>query len=262
MKRKLLLFITLLFNFSVFSQTTYYSRSSGNWNNVNTWSTVACGGAAATTFPLAGDDIVICSGNNISVNVNSDCNNVTIQGTGTLDFPTNNITLNTNGNVDISGTGGITALAGGGSATRVLNVAGTFNVANGASIVIGGLTLNVTGIVTTDGTITCTVNTGAKNFLSDFNINSTGALLFTQGETYTISGNLNMVNGSSIGGGATGTIIVNGMFNVLAGVSSASIGRASMTMNSSTNIDGTLLFATSASGNKSFRDINISATGV
>ena len=35
--------------------TTYYSRQSGAWNDVNTWSTIGYGGAIATSFPNGGD---------------------------------------------------------------------------------------------------------------------------------------------------------------------------------------------------------------
>ena len=38
---------------------TYYTRQSGNWNNIHTWSTIGFRGALAGTIPGAGDDVII-----------------------------------------------------------------------------------------------------------------------------------------------------------------------------------------------------------
>ncbi|OFX28367.1 MAG: hypothetical protein A2X08_10845 [Bacteroidetes bacterium GWA2_32_17] len=257
-KGYILIFITL-FSVQLVGQTTYYSSISGNWDNVASWSTVGCGGVAAVAFPVAGDNVIICNGNTIFANVNSACKDITLQGTGILNFPSNGITLNASGNLVMNGTSRIT----GNSNTRILNIGGTLSVTAGSSVILGGIQINVTGIATLDGTLTCSDNTGTKNFSSDFNVTSTGALSFAQAETYTIAGNLNMTNGSSIGETAavTGVLTVAGKFNVLNGSGSVGVGRASLTISDSTIIDGTLLFTVSAAGNKSFRNINISATG-
>jgi hypothetical protein len=60
---------------------TYYSRTNGNWSDTSSWSTAACGGAAASAAPSAGDNAVICTGNTVTVNVISACNDLTINGT-------------------------------------------------------------------------------------------------------------------------------------------------------------------------------------
>lgn len=52
---------------------TYYSRNAtlgGNWDNVNTWSTVSHAGAAATTYPT-GQPVVIATGHTVNTNGNS-----------------------------------------------------------------------------------------------------------------------------------------------------------------------------------------------
>lgn len=51
--------------------TTYYSRSSGNWNNTSTWSTTGFNGSAASSYPgqLGAGDIVFISNETVTVNV-------------------------------------------------------------------------------------------------------------------------------------------------------------------------------------------------
>ena len=61
----------------------YYSRATGNFSAVATWSTVACGGAAAITTPGALDDIIICAGNVVSVTANAPIKNITVLNGGT-----------------------------------------------------------------------------------------------------------------------------------------------------------------------------------
>ena len=53
-----ILMLTLFISLPVFS-ATYYSRQSGNWNDVNSWSLVSFGGVAAASVPGAGDDVII-----------------------------------------------------------------------------------------------------------------------------------------------------------------------------------------------------------
>lgn len=121
---------------------TYFSRVAGpsNWDAAASWSTVACGGAAAGAFPIAGDIVTICAGHTIDVNVNSACTDLTING-GTLNFPTNSRTLTVSGNIVMSGTCSVT----GASASRDLNVSGTFTVSVAALATINGEDFRVTG---------------------------------------------------------------------------------------------------------------------
>lgn len=245
---------------NLFAVTTYYSRNSGNWNDNTKWSTSACGSAVNIgTFPVAGDIVIICNGHTMAVNVNSACASVSLQGSGILDFPTNTRTLTVGGNLDMAGTSQIT----GSNNNRILNIGGIFSVIAGSNCNLDGIQLNVTGVSSIDGALTCINSTGTKTFNNNFNISATGSLSFTATETYTINGNLNMTNGSSIGGGtATGIINVNGAFNVFSAAGVTTIGRASMTITGLTTIDGTLYFGNSASGTKSFRAVTVNPTGV
>src|SRR5450432_2055001 len=63
---------------------TYYSRVSGNWNTASTWSTASCGGVASVTIPGAADNVIICSGNTITMNGNpASCLSLNVSGTAT-----------------------------------------------------------------------------------------------------------------------------------------------------------------------------------
>ncbi|MBL0097028.1 MAG: T9SS type A sorting domain-containing protein [Bacteroidetes bacterium] len=105
------LMVLLLLNLNFSSAATYYTRVTGNWNALTTWSTVGCGGAMAATFPAAGDNIIVCVGTTVTVNINTTIANVTINSGGTLQN-------------------------GGGSTTnRSLTVTGTLNVANGGTLI-------------------------------------------------------------------------------------------------------------------------------
>ncbi len=72
------LFALIFLNFFSLKAATYYSRQNGNWNANATWSTVACGGAAAAGFPGAADNVIICAGHTVNVNVNSSCASLTM----------------------------------------------------------------------------------------------------------------------------------------------------------------------------------------
>ena len=76
--------VLLLLNLNFSSAATYYTRVTGNWNALTTWSTVGCGGAMAATFPAAGDNIIVCVGTTVTVNINTTIANVTINSGGTL----------------------------------------------------------------------------------------------------------------------------------------------------------------------------------
>ena len=55
---------------SVFAQTTFYSRSDGDWGSTNTWSTAGCGGSEALATPSSTDHVVICAGDTVTLSDN------------------------------------------------------------------------------------------------------------------------------------------------------------------------------------------------
>ena len=94
--------ITVLMIFSigistVFAQTTYYSRTDGDWSNPDSWSTSSCAGSAGASTPTAADNVIICAGIVITLSQNVAINDLTINNTGQLDVTTANF------NIELSG---------------------------------------------------------------------------------------------------------------------------------------------------------------
>lgn len=75
--------------------TVYFSSQNGNWNTAASWSTVSCGGTAASQPPGTDDDVVICDGNTIDV--------------GTLVIHESDITIEANGVLRITEDGVLVA---------------------------------------------------------------------------------------------------------------------------------------------------------
>lgn len=97
----LLYFFSTEKSFSV----TYYSRASTNWNIPSTWSTVGYGGAAASSYPQAGDIANIGDGYTVYITTSSACSGINIgQGaSGILEYlGGGTYTLTVSGNIVIS----------------------------------------------------------------------------------------------------------------------------------------------------------------
>jgi hypothetical protein len=83
------------------SPVNYCAVENGNWDNASTWSTIF-GGIGGAGVPGANDNVVIGNGVNVTVNVNTSCNNLTIEPTATL--TSTNHSFSVNGTTDIFGT--------------------------------------------------------------------------------------------------------------------------------------------------------------
>jgi hypothetical protein len=144
-----LFLLSFLFFHSVGFGATFYSRGTGNWNVAATWSTVGCGGVAATTTPTASDDVVICAGHTVTTNFTSKTtiSNLTINATGVLTMGNNrhllcrNLVLNgtingsSSGQVRFAGTAGST-LSGTGT-VAVTNASSGLRIRNQATVLPG-----------------------------------------------------------------------------------------------------------------------------
>jgi hypothetical protein len=146
----------------LFGQATYTSTGAGadNWNATTTWTLTAGADGDGNGLPDADDNVIIANGTPVNVNVGSACANLTINGSGILNFPSNQ-TLTVNGNVIMDGTSQIT----GTSNNRIMNVTGTFTVPLTATNArISGIRLTVTGATTVLGTFVLNSDTGVKTF--------------------------------------------------------------------------------------------------
>ena len=135
-----------------------------------------------------------------------------------------------------------------------LQIDGTFTFNNHSGTVndlafSGTLNINGAKTLTANGNVTM----NSPSLLAGDNNNSTLDVA---------AGNLTINDGSAINGSANIDVNVAGNFICNAGAGISSIGRTDLTISGSTTINGDFTFIFSASGNKSFRAITVSATGI
>lgn len=233
--------ILITFSLSSFA-ATYYSRTTyGNWNSNTSWS-LTCGGASvgAGIFPLASDDIIICTGKSIVVNVNANCNNITIQGSGSLIFQVDNINLNAAGNLILDNANGLATnwqsnIGGSNNSSRICNVAGSFTVnSNCTTAAIGGVVLNVAGATSVNGFLFFNSGGGNKTFTGDVTISPSGKW----DATYISNGNF-ILNGSFTNNG----VFASGQGNpyILAGTNKIIGGTNPVTFNNKLTVNGSYI---------------------
>jgi len=157
----LMLTLILTFASAAIQAQDFTSAGDGDWNDTNTWNEAG--------FPAAGDDVVIQTGHTVTI-ANSGgraCANLTIEGTGVLDF-TINKNLQISNNLSMSGTSSITGTAN----SHRVTVTNNFNVTSGTAS-IGGVRFTINGTTTLDGTLTFTSETGNKTF-NIIDVNASG----------------------------------------------------------------------------------------
>ena len=173
-------------NITVRLGTTYYSRLTGNWNDFNTWS-LASGGPIAGNgiFPLAGDNVIIEKGKNVSATADAAC--------ATITFTTNtatSLTINPGFDLNVSGT---VTIPRPGSGVNLIAVgsgnlnAGTIAFTSGGTNVYHKITIS-TGTVTVSGDITTDVNgTSATIAFTDVGTLNVGGQLMSSGTGGTLT---------------------------------------------------------------------------
>jgi hypothetical protein len=113
------------------AQTTYYSRQTGAWNSLTTWSIVSHTGAAAVSLPGVDDIVIVGNNHTITLNVSTTIRSLTIeQGTVQYDNAVPR-TLTIVSTLTIAGAGSFTVQAVGGNIDNVLVLRG--NVVNNGS---------------------------------------------------------------------------------------------------------------------------------
>lgn len=243
--------------------TPYYSRQSGNWNNPNTWSNVAFGGAPSATIPASNSPVLIGDGNlfNHTVTVTS---NGTISGSLIVDAGSTLDCQTTTGN----NFGAIPyATAGGSGRIRISSAAAT------AEFPAGDF-----GLFFQAGGGTCEYySTGTQDFVlpsataapTSLNIDTYRNLVFAPGAGRTIEfPNKNMqvfenvtVNGSSTGvvtfaSSTARTLLIDGNLTLTQGIlEMGGSGNQIVQVAGNTSIanGGTLRSGSAVAANHSFR---------
>lgn len=260
--QNIIIFILCLFSVVIFlvfsvensSAANITSFQTGNWNNTSTW----VGGAVPTSF----DNVTIAAGHTVTINANSNCLDLIINGS--LINTTFTLTVAgsfTNNNTFTSGSG-IFTLSGAG---KTINGTESFN------------SLTLSGTYTNTGTLTVLSAFAGAGTLT----NGTNAMLYVGSATIiptlvaTASPNTVVYNGSSaqtskattyfnlnINSSNTvtfgGNTIINNNFSLLAG--NATLGAFSLTVSGTMSLSGTLNI-TSTTGTKTINNIIINSGG-
>ncbi len=246
-KTLLLACILLLCTSTAYSQATYQTFQSGQWNQNSTWTYVS--GTPVGSQPLATDNVII--NHNITVTVNTSVNNITVNGGNSVTINANNLTLTVNGTMTMNGTSVIV----GGNTNRTLSLQGDFIVP--ASQNPSFLQVTVTQALARNFTVNGTFGSTTAGYsvsLGNVNIGSTGTWQPTA--TVIVSANtLNITDGSILDGfNITGGFNVGGTFTVNYGSAGAvsTLGDCILTVGGATFINGTLNISKTASGTKTF----------
>jgi hypothetical protein len=236
--------VVLFFTVSFYSgAVNYVSNGSGLWSVGATWLPVG--------VPTAADNVTIQTGNTVTMDANpGSCINLTISGTLTW---VNARTLNASGNLVLN-SGGVIS----GTATGVLNIAGTFTAAAGAET-IDRNTLNVTSTSSISGVISFTNVTGVKTLTGNVTFNPGSGFTFTAAPTVTCSGSVTTAGAVTISGTAIGNMSIGTTLTVPA-ASSLSIGSTNLTVTGASSISGTISY-TDANGTKSFGSVTVNGGG-
>ncbi|MFA4835455.1 MAG: CxxxxCH/CxxCH domain-containing protein [Dehalococcoidia bacterium] len=276
---------------------TLYSRVTGTWATVGTWSAASCGGVSSGTVPAAGDTVTICTGNTVTLGaIPANVLNQTIQtgatlaGAGFLQTLTGNYT----NNGTHSGTGGATlsgaamTIDGTGSITNTgtFTISGTKTIASTANLTFAGI-VTCSAAVTNNGIVTIT-NTGAGSLAgasswtqgANSTLNYAGSTITITTFTPTGAGNtvkysaagvqtvmdVAYVNLTTSGSGTktwtlTAARVVGGIITVGSGTNLTTAGNFTLGVTGATNVTGTLTLG-GTSGKTFTGDVTLNAGSV
>lgn len=218
----MLFFLPFLSHHAAFGQTTgdYRSANSGSWNALATWERFN-GGTWVTPTALQGVPGALVLGSNVTIQNNHTVNanvgttlnlgNITLLGSGIINFNTNTVTITASGTLTMDGTSQIS----GTGTNRILSV-GALNVpASATNANLSVQTFSVTGTSTIAGNLTIGSDTGVKTFTGSVTnsgswtstaIATTGNLIFkggiTNSGTFSAGGATFNTNAQSLGGSA------------------------------------------------------------
>ncbi|MDZ4716076.1 MAG: T9SS type A sorting domain-containing protein [Cytophagales bacterium] len=197
---------------------TFFARVTGNWNTPATWTTdvtLQCAGAASTVIPRSTDNVSICPGVTVTVDVTSTTTvrDITIQATGNLLINVNQILICNSLRLDGTVTGsGNRSLQIGSAAGSTLSGTGLYTKTSGDLTLLNNVTIpNAADYITFDNlgrldlnakTLT---NNGRVDILNPSSFVSGGASAFVNSGPssylkYTVQGNFpNILTSSAVG---------------------------------------------------------------
>ena len=253
MRRLLLVAFGFGLVFSASGQATYTLQLSGAWNNASNWTVTSGADVPADGIPDADDNVIIPNTLRVDITTSVACLAITLNGSGQIDFNTNNRTLTVNGLMTMNGTSSVL----GGNNNRILNLQGDFIVPAGQTASMGGVQIaqNAARAFTVDGTFIPTSNIGTKN-IANVVLNRGGLWSATSNENYSTI-NFTAFEGSEITGSTTSTITVNG--NLVVNTSAPAgaqfrVGQISLVVNGATTVNGFWQFTASNAGTKRFEN--------
>lgn len=191
-----------------------YAVANGNWNSTTTWSTSEAG-APGASVPIAGDNVFIPSGRNVTVTANAACSNLTFTiiigslsgGTFTVN---SGFTLNVSGSITKNNETQT-------SSTTTITGAGTINC---AAFIVGGTNTTINGnhTITLTSTIATISISGNLSLRSETQGGNDGNVVFNLASGNIIVGgtvNTDEEAGSSVtlsldNGAETGTLTLTG----------------------------------------------------
>ncbi len=233
--------------------TTYYTHKTGNWNNPTTWTTTSGSTTDATTYPKAGDIVIIERTYTVTVTADAACSsiNASTNNYGALTFG-GAYTLTVSGSVQLGGNNtnkDLTINFANGSTLDAGSVVlgysgqgcGIIDMTNGGALRTGSLAVNTaTGNSFTPGSGTIILdatNTLPATIFTTFNNLTCIAGTTTMGVGLTINGDLTIPSGTTFNANNFNTTVSGNWINN-GGTFTAGTGTVTFTGNT-TAINGT-----------------------
>lgn len=182
----------ICFSIQSSGQATYTSTGvTTGWNVTTTWTASGPADVPPDGIPDGNDFVIIANGHTVDVDANSASLDLTINGSGILNYPANN-TLTVNGNLTMNGTSQVT----GNNNNRRLDINGNFIVPASQTATVGGIRFTVNGTTSISGYFQFAVSgVGQKNFNNTITVNAGGTWDNIVGEDPRI--NCSIVNNGS-----------------------------------------------------------------
>lgn len=168
------------------AQTTFTSTGGGDWETGSTWDQ---GGST----PTGSDHVIIADTHTVTIASGSTMSitDITLQGSGRLDWIGTGRRINASGNLIMSGTSSLTGTL----SNHRLEISGTFSIPSGVAT-IGGIRFRVNGLTTITGELSFNNTVGTKVF-RDITVAASGHWNNNSLEDFTIRGDIVTSAGNS-----------------------------------------------------------------